>query len=232
VFSIAGPILVLILIADGPVSRAQETKKEFWPEFNGYVPINDVVRLRLVASLTRARETAENTEGTLEADIDIGLKAFLRKVFLGLPDTHRGKYLTFRAGYAYIPTLGENTPDAEHRLLIEATGRYPLPLDILLSDRNRGEFRWISGDFSTRYRNRLKVERDFAIRRFRFTPYAHAEVFYDTRFDIWNRNEIQVGSEFPLGAKPVIEFYFLRQNNSRSQTEHVNGFGLVFQWHF
>jgi hypothetical protein len=140
--------------------------------------------------------------------------------------------LTLRTGYAYIPSLGDEDPPKEHRIVLEATARYPLPLDILLSDRSRGDLRWINGEFSTRYRNRLRVERDFSIRKFMITPYASGELFYDFRFDLWNRNEICAGAEIPVGKRFVFEPYYLRQNNSRSQTEHVNGVGLVFQWHF
>ena len=31
-----------------------------------------------------------------------------------------------------------------------------------------------------------------------FTPYGPAEAFYDTRFDVWNRNRLTAGSEFQL----------------------------------
>jgi hypothetical protein len=211
---------------------AQETRREFWPEFQGYVKINNVLRLRLVASLTRAQETGQNTEGLFEVDLDIGVKAFFREKLMNLPDDQRGKYLTLRTGYAYIPTLAETDPAKEHRVVLEATARYPLPLDILVSDRNRGDLRWINGEFSTRYRNRLRIERDFAIRKFKFTPYAMGELFYDLRFDRWNRNEITVGTEVPLSSRAVIEGYFLRQHNSGSGTTRIYGFGVVFQWHF
>jgi hypothetical protein len=75
------------------------------------------------------------------------------------------------------------------------------------------------------------MERDFAIGKFEFTPYATGEIYYDTRFDSWNRNELSVGVEVPLRRRSVIEFYFLRKNTSKTDTPHVNGFGLVFQLH-
>jgi hypothetical protein len=221
---------VLLLLA--PPVAAQETRQEFWPEFQVFWKLNSILRMRLVAGVTRARETEKNTEGNFEADLDIGIKAFFRRKVFNLPDAQRGKYLTLRTGYAYIPTLGDQGRNKEHRIVLEATGRYPLPLDILLSDRSRGDLRWINREFSTRYRNRLRIERDSSIGRFKFTPYAQGELYYDFRFDLWNRNEISAGAEIPIGSRFVIEPYYLRQNNSRSQTEHVNGIGLVFQWHF
>jgi hypothetical protein len=221
---------VLVLLA--PLAAAQETRQEFWPEFQAFWKLNSTLRVRLVAQVTRARETEKHTEGIFEADLDIGVKAFFRTKLFNVPDAQRGKYLTLRTGYAYIPSFGEEDPPKEHRIVLEATGRYLLPLDILVSDRSRGDLRWINREFSTRYRNRLRIERDFSIGKFRFTPYAQGELFYDFRVDIWNRNEISAGAEIPVGSRFVIEPYYLRQHNIRSQTEHVNGVGLVFQWHF
>ncbi|HEU4387722.1 MAG TPA: DUF2490 domain-containing protein [Blastocatellia bacterium] len=224
-------IALLAAFIHGSKAAAQETRQEVWPEFQAYAKLNEQFRLRFAASWTRARETAKYTEGTLEADLDIGVKAFVRPKLRNLPDNHRGKYLTLRAGYAYIPTFGESD-DKEHRIVLEGTARYPIPLDILVSDRSREELRWINGDFSLRYRNRLRVERDFSIGVAKFTPYATSEAFYDFRKDLWSRFEFSAGTEVPLWRRQVMEFYFLRQHNIRSQTEHVNGFGLVFQWHF
>ena len=218
-------------LAQGSISTAQETRQEFWPEINVYKKLDQTFRLRFLASLTRAQETGKKTEGTLEIDLDIGVKALIRQKLRNLPDHQRGKYVTLRAGYAYIPSFGDDA-DKEHRILLEGTGRYPLPLGILVSDRSRGDLRWINGDFSTRYRNRLRVERDFEIGIVKFTPYMMGEGFYDFRKDLWSRTELQTGVEIPLGRRPVIEFYYLRQHNSHSQTENVNGYGIVFQLHF
>ncbi len=221
---------ILTASAHGSAATAQESRQEFWSEGDLYAKLNEQFRLRFLASLTRARETAKNTEATLEVDLDVGLKPLIREKLRNLPDHQRGKYVTMRIGYAYIPAFGDGS-DKEHRIVLEGTGRYPLPLDILVSDRNRGDLRWINGVFSTRYRNRLRVERDFAIGVVKLTPYLTGEAFYDLRKDLWNRVEFSAGAEIPLGRRPVIEFYYLRQNNSHSETQHVNGFGITFQWH-
>ena len=57
------------------------------------------------------------------------------------------------------------------------------------------------------------------------------ELYYDTRYDIWNRNEYSFGTEIPVRRHTIIEFYYIRQNTSQSSTPHLNAFGLVFQWH-
>jgi hypothetical protein len=85
---------------------------------------------------------------------------------------------------------------------------------------------------STRYRDRLQLERDFAIGHFVFTPYSNAEVSYDTRYGAWSQNRYSAGVEVPAGAHVVVETYFLRQNQSRSIQPHVNVIGLRFQFYF
>jgi hypothetical protein len=222
-------VLAILSVA----SVAQETPKEFWPEAQLYANLGDRFRLRALGSRTRARESDRFTEATFEVDIDFLLKAILRPSLAANPNSERGKYLTLRAGYVHVAALNdEQNPSNEHRAILELTPRYPLPGAFWLSDRSRGEARWMNGHYSLRYRNRLRLERDFKIRSLRLTPYATGELFYDTRYRIWNRNEYSFGSEMPIRRHTIIEFYFMRQNTSRSSTPHVNGFGLVFQWHF
>jgi Protein of unknown function (DUF2490) len=225
-FSIA--VLAVLAVA----AAAQDTPHEFWPEAQLYANLGDRFRLRALVTRTKARESDKFTERTFEVDIDVGLKAILRRRLAANPNTERGKYLTLRLGYVHVVALNdEENPSNEHRAILELNGRYPLPGAFLLSDRSRGEARWINGRYSLRYRNRLRIERDFGIQWFRFTPYATGEVYYDTRYRIWNRNEYSFGTEVPIRRHAIIEFYFMRQNTSRSSTPHVNGFGLVFQWH-
>ncbi|HEX3232317.1 MAG TPA: DUF2490 domain-containing protein [Pyrinomonadaceae bacterium] len=223
-------ITVLAILA--VAAAAQETPHEFWPEAQLYANLGDRFRLRALVTRTKARESDKFTEATFEVDIDVGLKAILRRVLAANPNTERGKYLTLRLGYVHVAALNdEENPSSEHRGILELNARYPLPGSLLLSDRSRGEARWINGRYSLRYRNRLRLERDFRIQWFRFTPYTTGEVYYDTRYRIWNRNEYSFGTEVPIRRHAIIEFYFMRQNTSQSSTPHINGFGLVFQWH-
>ena len=74
-------------------------------------------------------------------------------------DESKNRLIMVRIGYRYIfPYSGDASP--EHRGVLEATGRYPLALGVLVSDRNRLDLRSIDGVFSWRYRNRLTVERN------------------------------------------------------------------------
>jgi len=97
----------------------------------------------------------------------------------------------------------------------------------VISDRNRGEFRFIKGQsFSARYRNRLRLERDFKDSWFVCTPYVYDEIFYDTRYDRWIPNRYAFGLQFPIGAHVVLEPCYLRQNGGHSNPSHLNVLGF------
>ena len=181
------PALFLFLVVIGPgATRAQEpkTRNEFWPEIDVYISVRPKVRLYLIGTASKAVEDGElRNAQSFEAQIGVHV------------DYIPNKHVILRAGYRYGTAVGSNT-DAfkEHRLLTEQTLRTLLPGEVLLSDRNREDFRFIKGDFSFRYRNRVTLEREVHLFKGRtITPYVSGEIFYDTRYDIWNRNRLAVG---------------------------------------
>ena len=149
-----------------------------------------------------------------------------------------------RAGYRHGFSLSGSDPFKEHRIIFEQALRQPLPLHVLLSDRNREELRWVNGDFSARYRNRLTLERAFKVLNRSVTPYGSAEAVYDSRFKTWNRNRFAVGAQIALkhGAplitlinqrrQLVLDVYVMRQNDSRSQPSRVRALGVAFSIYF
>lgn len=219
--------LSVILMCACSAVRAQ-TEREFWPELDVYVPVTPKVRLMFFGTITKVQETRSNTEGQVGANID-----FIAH-----------KKMTLRAGYRYGFALAGGDPYKEHRIVLEQTFRQNLPLKVLLSDRNREELRFVNGNFSVRYRNRVTLEREFELRRVHVTPYVSGEAYYDTRFDTWNRNRLTAGIQVPLKrgfpvlnlVRPtnvmVLDFYLMRQNDSRSSPARVRGFGLTFNLHF
>jgi hypothetical protein len=212
-------------------ARAQQdsdTVKQFWPEVDWYVPLNEKFRLFFLATVTKNEETRDNTEGQVGAHIDY----------------HLNPKVSLRAGYRYGFSMGGSDPFKEHRIVVEQTLRQPLPLQVLLSDRNREDLRWVNGEFSARYRNRVTLEREFKVLNRSVTPYGSAEVFYDSRFETWNRNRLIVGAQFALkrGAplislihpkkQLVLDVYLARQNDSRSQPSRVKALGIAFNIYF
>jgi hypothetical protein len=138
-----------------------------------------------------------------------------------------------RTGYRYRTSLTPGQSASENRGIIELTSRHLLPWQLVVSDRNRGEFRFIKGQaFSTRYRNRLQLERDIKHGSFVCTPYVYDEIFYDTRYDQWTPNRYAFGIELPVGPHVVLEPYYLRQDGNRSNPPHVNALGFKLNLYF
>jgi hypothetical protein len=123
--------LATILTSGARAQQESETVKQFWPEVDVYVPLNEKFRLFFLVTTTKAEETRENIEGQVGAHIDYLI--------------HRKASL--RAGYRHGFSLGGSDPFEEHRIVVEQTLRQPLPLDALLSDRNREDLRWVNGEF-------------------------------------------------------------------------------------
>jgi len=216
------------------ISSAQETRREVWPEVDVYINIKPKVRLYLIGTIAKSVEdgeirNAQSYEAQIGAHVDY------------IPNKH----LILRVGYRYGTAVGSNDDGfREHRLIAEQTLRKLLPADFLLSDRNREDFRFINGDFSFRYRNRVTIERELPIFKGRnITPYVSGEIFYDTRFDVWNRNRLAVGIQHTLLAGPlqkmvlhkrqvVLDIYFMKQNDSRAETSHVKALGAALIFYF
>ncbi len=129
-------------------------------------------------------------------------------------------------------TLGHTEdPSREHLGIVELPGRSPLPKDFWAVGRARVDFRNVNGEYSTRPRLCLQIEREVRIFRVETVPYVNAETFYDTRFDTVNRQRYHVGIEFVLNKRWCIEPYYTRQNDERPQTRHLNAFGLTVKYY-
>jgi len=214
-------------------AKAQTTSNEFWPEIDVYVNLNPKFRLFLLATSSRSVEDGEVFKAeAFEAQIGAHL------------DYIPNQNIVLRAGYRFGTSVGEtDSPYTENRILTEQTLRKLLPGRLLLSDRNREDFRFINGDFSFRYRNRVTIEREFRFKHRNLTPYAAGEIYYDTRYSAWNRNRLTAGIQTSLRPGPILkmllpkrqiilDLYYTRQNDSRSQTQHVNALGASLAFYF
>ena len=130
-------------------------------------------------------------------------------------------------GYEYIRTIQSGKDQYEDRLALQVTPRFRPPDDFLLTDRNRVEFRWVNGDYSTRYRNQITIERAFLCDKFRFSPYASAEFFYDITKSSWTEERYSGGIQLPYRDLLRLDLYYLRQNCTTCSPAHLNVFGLT-----
>jgi hypothetical protein len=222
-------IAFLILLCGIPV-RAQSN--QVWPEISTFVKLNNQMRFYFLA--TTVKENRESAEGEYGPNFDFYIKPLWKRNRWGVfnLDESKNRLLMIRAGYHFIHPYSGDASD-EHRGVLEATARYPLALGVLVSDRNRMDLRSVGGEFSWRYRNRLTVEKEFSIGRFKFNPYARGEIYYDSRYDKLSRNSLIAGSSFPITPHFELEGYLEHQNDSGgSSNRTVNGVGIVVNLYF
>ena len=230
------PGLCLLLVVSSQATRAQEptTSNQFWPEVDVYINLKPKLRLFLLGTVSRGGDDGEGSNA----------KAFEAQIGAHI-DYIPNQHVVLRAGYRFGTSIGsEDDPFKEHRFLTEQTLRKMLPGDFLLSDRNREDFRFVDGDFSFRYRNRVTVEKELNLFRKRtITPYVSGEMFYDTRYNAWNRNRLAAGAQITLRRAPlkeilmhkrqvILDLYYMRQNDSRSDAPHVNALGAALSFYF
>jgi Protein of unknown function (DUF2490) len=227
--------LVLCLLLTGQLiipAAAQTTGDELRPELGFYIQQGQLLRVELVDSF-RGPRSSQDWQGDFAFYVETALKPVFRQELRGQPDVYRNRYLILRAGYRYQTSLTNANTASENRGILELTSRYMLPWQLVISDRNRGEFRFIQGQpFSTRYRNRLRLERDVHYRFLNCTPYVYDEIFYDTRYDQLTTNLYALGAQFPVGLHLILEPYYLRQNGSHSTPPHINAVGFKLNLYF
>lgn len=227
---------VFLVLAFGSFVCAQQsdTTTQAWPEVDVYIKVKPKLRLFFMGTISKSVEDGELFNA---AAIESQIGAHI--------DYIPSKHLILRTGYRFGKSLGDEDPFREHRIITEQTFRKLLKADLLVSDRNREDWRFVNGDFSFRYRNRVTLEKELHLFKGRtVTPYISGELFYDTRYDRWNRNRYGFGAQFSIKRRDkllkmllpehdlVLDVYYLRQNDSRASTAHVNAIGMAWSWYF
>ena len=223
-------LAAILLLVGATRALAGDTQAEFAPELDAYLKLSDRTRLFFLGSLGQSLSESSTT-GLVGAHLDITLMPILRRQ-LQDADWERERYLWVRIGYQQgLGNLDVDRDDrrVEHRGVLEANTRVPLPSDVWLVSRARVDLRDLDGEFSTRFRFRLGVEREFTVGDVPLVPYARAEVFYDTRFGGWNRQIYQAGVEIEITKHWRIEPYYARQEDQRSSPAHLDRVGLVLK---
>lgn len=222
------PPRIVILACLATIASTQSGGTEAWSEADVYWHFNPRVRLVFLASASDRRDVTYSDVET-GVNLDFFVPRFRPILFRRLVETDdaRMQRIVLRIGYHVSRSINHEPPTIEHRPLVEATLRWAFPYAILLSDRNRAEFRIISGDYSWRYRNELKLERDFKIRRYAFTGYISAEGFFDSRTDSISRHRYTLGSVLPAGRRFDLEPYFTHQIDLGDQPRHATAIGFT-----
>jgi Protein of unknown function (DUF2490) len=233
--------LLLVTVALLPCFAAPEesaqksTTQQFWPELEVYVNLNEDSRFVLEYSATREHDLGSYENGLAGIYYDYYALPILRRELREMPDAARDKYLVFRIGYNYSQAPSYDKPNTQNILVLEVDPRAPLPWSVLLTDRNRLEFRTVNSNYEPRYRNRLRLERTFKVARFGLTPYADAEVFLQSKYQpnerAFDERRYTAGMEWTIIRSLVLQGYYTRQRQTQPTIQYVNAVGATLQIH-
>jgi len=189
--------------------RAQDT--QFLPEIDAHLTLNSYLRSYLQAK--DDREGGDPQQFTFGPSVQFYLKPLLKLqhvTFFDLDDA-KARPLIFESGYRIITAPG--TPN-ENRAIEAVTLHLPLFANIVLTDRNRADLDWKAGKFTWRYRNKLTLERTFAIHSYHLIPYVAAEPFYESQYKKWSSTDLYAGCLLPVGRHVEFNPYYEFENDT------------------
>lgn len=204
-WAVAPPLLIV-----GSPAHGGETY-EFWPELQFHYWF-DEHRSRAIFTASQSRD--RDAASTYQAEVGLTFEHRFTDLFWG------------RIGYRH-GNATDGGPFTENRLLVEQIFRVPLAAGVSVDFRTREDFRWLNDGFFVRLRERMQVQRDFTIDGYTFTPYASAEVYFDTRYNQMARYRLTLGVTLPIYRHFSIEPYLARQVDNAGSFGIANAFGLT-----
>lgn len=218
---------LLVCLACSP-ARAQNV--QFLPEVDAHLTLNSTFRTYLEAK--DDRDGGDPQQFTIGPSLQLYLKPLLKlkKVTTFDLDDSKSRFMVLETGYRYI-TAPDAPPD--NRMLTAVTFNYPLRAGFRVSDRNRADLDWKNGRFTWRYRNKLTVERTFAIHSYHLIPYVAAEPFYESQYGKTSATDLYAGCIFPVGKHVQFNSYYEHENNTgKSPNRQTNYIGLALYLYF
>jgi len=226
---------VLLLCCQQLVAQdSSGTKQEVWPEVNLYYKLNDKVRIYALYSATKLKNSSY-TDGGFGIYVDYFAfpTTIRRKLDPNIRDSTRGYYLWLRAGYLYSSTPPESTdPYKENTLVTEANLRFHLPYHILLTNKNRFDWRVINGNFEPRFRPRLTFEKDMRTEFLYFTPNIYGEYYVYFNGGGLNRFRISAGIQIKVTKHIEFETYYVHQFNNGKNVKSLDAMGLSLKFYY
>jgi hypothetical protein len=211
-------------------SQASDTETEFWGEADAHVQISPKMRVIAFGGLEQG-VGFDYQQWYSAAGLGYQFKPILKSHLENI-DPDKEHYLVVAGGYEFLQTKQTGKTKDESRVIVEAIPGFRPPGGFLVRDTNRVEFRWVNGVYSTRYRNKLDVERDFVTHGFRFTPYGSAEVYYDGATNSWNQENYAAGVQWPFKRLLMLDTYYQLQKCPTCKPPNANVAGVTFNVYF
>jgi hypothetical protein len=210
--------------------QSQSTETEVWPEVDGHIQFASNLR---VLAFTGLEQGVEYPFQQWYAAAALGYQVLpILTPHMKNIDPDKEHYFLFGGGYEFLRTDQSGKIKHEDRITLDATSSFRLHRALLVRDRNWVELRWIDGAYSTTYRNRVTVERDFLIDKFSFTPYGSVEVFYDGSSHSWNQEWYTAGIQLPYKRLWMLNTYYRRENCDNCNPGSWNAAGVSVNFYF
>ena len=205
------------------------------PQARQVAPLHDT---QAWADLTVSHALSENTDLLLSGGIRWGRDVshvVYRRLSGGLSFRCGGagwlRYVTispFYSHYAAQPGVGSGP---ENRTSLAVGVAFPFGR-WTVSERNTVERRFRDPKDSTRYRNRLQLERSIDLASASFRAFVSDEVFYDWSASAWARNRFLIGARKPLNNRVSLDLYYVRQNDRHTVPRDLHAFGIALNARF
>jgi hypothetical protein len=198
---------------------------QFLPEVDTYLKLNPDVRVYFQAK--EDRDAGADTQATLGPSVQFSFKPLvkLKEVAAFDLDDAKKRTLLLEAGYRYV-----TAPDApvDNRFTTAVTLHFPVKGSVLISDRNRADLDWKGGDFKWRYRNKLTIQRTFAVGTYHLIPNASVEPYYTSQYAKWSTTALYLGCLLPVGKHVQFDPYYEHENNTgKSPNSQTDSIGLA-----
>ena len=110
--------------------------------------------------------------------------------------------------------------------------RFHLPYHILLSNKNRFDWRAKDGDFEPRYRPRLTFEKDMRTEYIYFTLNIYGEYYTYFKDKELNRFRLSAGVQSKITSHMEFETYYVHQFDNGKEVNSLDAMGLVLKFYF
>jgi hypothetical protein len=222
---------ILLCAPYASVAQPSLSAQEIWPAVDAYYRINP--KWRIYGTLAGTKLDASSY-----SDAAIGIFAdhftfplsFAQKLMPGRSDSLPGKFLWLRFGYQYSATPpSSEDPFKESMIVTEFNPRYYLPWNMLMTVKNRLDWRFKSDDFNIRYRPRFMIEKDMRTEYLFFTTTAFAEYFLNFGNGAVNRLRTQIGVEIRVAKHLNYEVFWNHQFANEPEIQSVDAFGMTLK---
>jgi Protein of unknown function (DUF2490) len=231
--------LALIVCLGGATGAAGQdgTTKEFWPEIDAWLRLSPTWRLSMFVPISKNLET-HYREGSLILQADYafgGMKSPQKRRMVDDSRALEMKRFLFRGGYLGGMSLDDQGEEyTEYAALFEFHVRTPFKGGILLTGRLRSDLRWLGDnhEFSTRWRYRLMLEKEFKPGRSSIIPYVSVEPYYDTRYKTVNRVRLIGGATVVWSPRFALETNITYQHDSKSSVTNLWALNVILHVYF